>query len=107
MSGHSKWSTIKRKKGAKDAQRSKMFSKLIKEITVAARIGGGDPNGNPRLRLAVGKARGANMPADNIKKAIQKGTGELEGVHYEEITYEAFGPGGVALMIECLTENRN
>jgi YebC/PmpR family DNA-binding regulatory protein len=107
MSGHSKWSTIKRKKGAKDAQRSKQFSKLIKEITVAARIGGGDPTGNPRLRLAVGKARAANMPQDNIKKAIQKGTGELEGVHYDEILYEAFGPGGVALLIEAMTDNRN
>ncbi len=107
MSGHSKWSTIKRKKGAKDAQRSKLFSKLIKEVTVAARLGGGDPEGNPRLRLSVGKAREANMPADNIKRAIQKGTGELEGVHYEEVVYEAYGPGGVALLIETLTDNRN
>lgn len=107
MSGHSKWSTIKRKKGARDAQRSKVFSKVIKEITVAARLGGGDAAGNPRLRLAVAKARGANMPADNIKKAIQKGTGELEGVHYEEILYEAFGPSGVAILIETLTDNRN
>jgi YebC/PmpR family DNA-binding regulatory protein len=107
MSGHSKWSTIKRKKGAKDAQRGKVFTKLIKEITVSARIGGGDPNGNPRLRLAVAKARDANMPQDNIKKAIQKGSGELEGVVYEEILYEAFGPGGVALLIECMTDNRN
>lgn len=107
MSGHSKWSTIKRKKGARDAQRSKVFSKIIKEITVAARLGGGDIAGNPRLRLAVAKARGANMPADNIKKAIQKGTGELEGVHYEEILYEAFGPGGVAILLEVLTDNRN
>ena len=107
MSGHSKWSTIKRKKGAKDAQRSKVFSKLIKEVTVAAKMGGGDPDGNPRLRVAVQKARSANMPADNIKRAIQKGTGELEGVQYEEILYEAFGPGGVALLIEALTDNRN
>jgi len=107
MSGHSKWSTIKRKKGAKDAQRSKIFSKLIKEVTVAARMGGGDLDGNPRLRLAVSKARDANMPADNIKRAIQKGTGELEGVHYEEVVYEAYGPGGVALLIETLTDNRN
>ena len=107
MSGHSKWSTIKRKKGAKDAARSKVFSKLIKEITVAARMGGGDVDGNPRLRLAVGKAREANMPQDNIKRAIQKGTGELEGVAYEEIVYEAYGPGGVALMIETMTDNRN
>ncbi|MFQ5599176.1 MAG: YebC/PmpR family DNA-binding transcriptional regulator [Candidatus Krumholzibacteriia bacterium] len=107
MSGHSKWSTIKRKKGAKDARRSKVFSKLIKEITVAARLGGGDAEANPRLRLAVSRARDANMPADNIKRAIQKGTGELEGVHYEEVVYEAFGPGGVALLIEALTDNRN
>ncbi len=107
MSGHSKWSTIKRKKGAKDAQRSKMFSKLIKEVTVAAKLGGGDPDGNPRLRLAIQRARDANMPADNIKRAIQKGTGELEGVQYEEILYEAYGPGGVALLIEALTDNRN
>jgi YebC/PmpR family DNA-binding regulatory protein len=107
MSGHSKWSTIKRKKGAKDAQRSKAFTKLIKEITVAARIGGGDAEGNPRLRLAIGKARGANMPMDNIKRAIQKGTGELEGTTYEEIVYEAYGPGGVAILIEALTDNRN
>ena len=107
MSGHSKWSTIKRKKGARDAQRSKVFSKIIKEITVGARIGGGDINGNPRLRLAVGKARAANMPAENIKKAIQKGTGDLEGVHYEDFVYEAFGPNGVAILIETLTDNRN
>lgn len=107
MSGHSKWSTIKRKKGAKDAQRSKLFSKIIKEVTVAARLGGGDVEGNPRLRLAVTKARDANMPADNIKRAIQKGTGELEGVHYEEVIYEAYGPGGVAILIETLTDNRN
>jgi YebC/PmpR family DNA-binding regulatory protein len=107
MSGHSKWSTIKRKKGAKDAQRSKVFSKVIKELTVAARLGGGDPNGNPRLRLAVLKARAANMPQDNIKKAIQKGTGELEGVVYEEVLYEAYGPGGVGLLVECMTDNRN
>jgi YebC/PmpR family DNA-binding regulatory protein len=107
MSGHSKWSTIKRKKGAKDAQRSKAFTKLIKEVTVAARLGGGDVNANPRLRLAVGKARAANMPQDNIKRAIQKGTGELEGVTYDEILYEAFGPGGVAILIEAMTDNRN
>ena len=107
MSGHSKWSTIKRKKGAKDAARSKVFSKLIKEITVAARLGGGDVEGNPRLRMVVGKARDANMPVENIKRAIQKGTGELEGVSYEEIVYEAYGPGGVALIIETMTDNRN
>jgi YebC/PmpR family DNA-binding regulatory protein len=107
MSGHSKWSTIKRKKGAKDAARSKVFSKLIREITVAARLGGGDLEGNPRLRLVVGKAREVNMPADNIKRAILKGTGELEGVSYEEIVYEAYGPGGVALIIETMSDNRN
>lgn len=107
MSGHSKWSTIKRKKGAKDAQRSKVFSKVIKELTVAARIGGADPDGNPRLRLAVLKARAANMPQDNIKRAIQKGAGDLEGVVYEEIVFEGFGPGGVAVVVECMTENRN
>src|SRR5215470_9032858 len=107
MSGHSKWSTIKRKKGAKDAARSRVFTKLLKEISVAARIGGGDPNGNPRLRLAVQKARAGNVPHDNIKKAVQKGTGELEGVTYEEIVFEGFGPGGVAILIECMTDNRN
>jgi YebC/PmpR family DNA-binding regulatory protein len=107
MSGHSKWSTIKRKKGAKDAARSKVFSKIIREVTVAARLGGGDAEGNPRLRLAMAKARDANMPADNIKRAVQKGTGELEGVHYEEVMYEAYGPGGVAILIETLTDNRN
>jgi YebC/PmpR family DNA-binding regulatory protein len=107
LSGHSKWSTIKRKKGVKDAQRSKMFSKLIKEITVAARMGGGDVDGNPRLRLAVSKARDANMPLDNVKRAIQKGTGELEGVSYEEIVYEAYGPAGVALIVETMTDNKN
>lgn len=107
MSGHSKWSTIKRKKGAIDAARGKVFTKIIKEITVAARSGGGDPDGNPRLRLAVQSAKANNMPADNITRAIKKGTGELEGVSYEEITYEAYGPGGVALIIESLTDNRN
>jgi YebC/PmpR family DNA-binding regulatory protein len=107
MSGHSKWSTIKRKKGAIDAARGKVFTKIIKEITVAARIGGGDPNANPRLRLAVNSAKSVNMPADNITRAIKKGTGELEGVSYEEITYECYGPGGVAMIIESLTDNRN
>jgi YebC/PmpR family DNA-binding regulatory protein len=107
MSGHSKWSTIKRKKGAIDAARGKAFTKIIKEITVAARTGGGDPDGNPRLRLAVNSAKASNMPADNITRAIKKGTGELEGVSYEEITYEGYGPGGVALIIESLTDNRN
>ena len=107
MSGHSKWSTIKRKKGAKDAQRSKVFSKLIRELTVASRMGGSDLDGNPRLRLAVQRARAVNMPQDNIKKAIQKGTGDLEGAVYEEIVFEGFGPGGVAVLVECMTENRN
>lgn len=107
MSGHSKWSTIKRKKGAIDAARGKVFTKIIKEITVAARSGGGDPDANPRLRLAVQNAKANNMPADNITRAIKKGTGELEGVNYEEITYEGYGPGGSALIVESLTDNRN
>lgn len=107
MSGHSKWSTIKRKKAATDAKRGKMFTKLIREITVAARDGGGDPNFNPRLRLAVDNAKAGNMPADNVTRAIQKGTGEIEGVVYEEVSYEGYGPGGVALYIECLTDNQN
>ena len=106
MSGHSKWHTTRHKKAAIDAKRGKMFTKLAKEISVAARIGGGDPDGNPRLRLAVDKARAVNMPSDNIKRAIQKGTGELPGVTYEEITYEGYGPGGVALLIDALTDNR-
>ena len=107
MSGHSKWATIKRKKAATDAKRGKIFTKLIREITVAARDGGGDPNFNPRLRLAVDNAKSGNMPADNITRAIKKGTGELEGVSYEEIAYEGYGPGGVALYIETLTDNQN
>ncbi|MDR3333691.1 MAG: YebC/PmpR family DNA-binding transcriptional regulator [Treponema sp.] len=107
MSGHSKWATIKHKKGAADAKRGQMFTKLIKEISIAARMGGGDPEGNPRLRTAVLKARGANMPKDNIDRAIKKGTGELEGVNYEELTYEAYAPGGVAILIEVLTDNKN
>jgi YebC/PmpR family DNA-binding regulatory protein len=107
MSGHSKWATIKHKKGAADAKRGKLFTKLIKEISVAARQGGGDENANPRLRTAVLKARAANMPKDNIERAIKKGTGELEGVDYVEMTYEGYGPGGVAIMIECLTDNKN
>lgn len=107
MSGHSKWSTIKHKKGAADAKRGKLFSKLIKEITIAARIGGGDPAANPRLRTVIDKARTANMPNDNITRAIKKGTGELEGVKYEEVTFEGYGPGGVAVMVETLTDNRN
>jgi len=105
MSGHSKWATIKRKKGKADAERGRMFTKFIKEITVAARAGGGDPDANPRLRTAISTAKGANMPQDNIKKAIQKGTGELPGVTYEEITYEGYGTAGVAVYISCLTDN--
>ncbi len=107
MSGHSKWATIKRKKAALDAKRGNMFTRLIKEITIAARQGGGDPNGNPRLRLAVDNAKSANMPADNIDRAIKKATGELEGVTYTEITYEGYGPAGIAIMIESATDNKN
>ncbi|SNB46324.1 YebC/PmpR family DNA-binding transcriptional regulator [Geobacter sp. DSM 9736] len=107
MSGHNKWSTIKHKKGAADAKRGKIFTKLIKEITVAAKLGGGDPDGNPRLRAAIDKAKAENMPKDNIERAIKKGTGELEGVSYEEITYEGYGPGGVAVLVEVMTDNRN
>jgi len=107
MSGHSKWATIKHKKGATDAKRGKIFTRLIKEITIAAKSGGGDPDGNPRLRTAILAAKAENMPADNIKRAIQRGTGELEGLSYEEITYEGYGPGGVALIVEVLTDNKN
>ena len=107
MSGHSKWSTIKHKKAAKDAKRGKIFTKLIKEITVAARMGGGDVNANPRLRTAVLTARGSSMPSENIERAIKKGTGELEGVTYEEIQYEGYGPGGVAIIAQVLTDNKN
>jgi YebC/PmpR family DNA-binding regulatory protein len=107
MSGHSKWATIKHKKGALDAKRGQMFTKLIKEISIAARMGGGDQEGNARLRTAILKARAANMPKDNIDRAIKKGTGELEGVNYEELTYEAYAPGGGALLIEVLTDNKN
>lgn len=107
MSGHSKWATIKRKKGAEDAKRGKVFTKLIREIAVAAKNGGGDPAGNPRLRTAVEKARAANMPQDNVTRAIKKGTGELEGITYEEIVYEGYGPGGVALLFEVMTDNKN
>ena len=107
MSGHSKWHSIKHKKGAADAKRGKIFTRLIREITVAARDGGGDPDMNPRLRKAVTDAKAANMPNDNIERAIKRGTGELEGVSYEEITYEAYGPGGVAILIETMTDNRN
>src|ERR1700744_4907771 len=107
MSGHSKWATIKHKKGALDAKRGKIFTRLIKEITMAAKSGGGDPEGNPRLRTAVAAAKAENMPADKIKRAIQRGTGELEGATYEEITFEGYGPGGVALLVEVTTDNRN
>ncbi len=107
MSGHSKWASIKHKKGKLDAQRGKIFTRLIREISVAARDGGGDPEKNPRLRTAIAAAKAQNMPADNIKRAIQKGTGELPGVSYDEITYEAYGPGGVAILIEVLTDNKN
>src|ERR1044072_527100 len=107
MAGHSKWKQIKRKKAVTDSRRASHWTKLIREITVAAKAGGGDPGGNPRLRLAIDNARGANMPFENIDRAIKKGTGELEGVSYEEITYEAYGPGGVAIMIESLTDNGN
>lgn len=107
MSGHSKWHTIKHKKGALDAKRGKIFTKLIKEITVAARMGGGDADSNARLRKAVSDAKGQNMPNDTIDRAIKRGTGELEGVQYEEITYEGYGVGGVAVLIETMTDNRN
>ena len=107
MSGHSKWSTIKRKKGVADAKRGKIFTKLIKEITISAKEGGGDPGANPRLRLAIDNAKAANMPADNIERAIKKATGELEGVTYHELMYEGYGPGGVAMLIEVATDNKN
>lgn len=107
MSGHSKWSSIRHKKGITDARRGKIFSKLIKEITVTARLGGGDPAANPRLRTAIQAAKSENMPKDNIERAIKKGTGELEGVNYEEIVYEGYGPGGAAVFIESLTDNKN
>jgi len=107
MSGHSKWSSIKHKKAATDAKRGKIFTKVIKEITVAARMGGGDIETNPRLRTAVQAAKAENMPKDNIERAIKKGTGELEGVNYEEISYEGYGPGGAAVLVESLTDNKN
>ena len=107
MSGHSKWATIKRKKAATDAARGRLFTRLIREISIAARNGGGNPEGNPRLRLAIQTARAANMPQDNIKRAIQKGTGELPGSSLEEITYEGYGPGGVAVLVEVMTDNSN
>lgn len=107
MSGHSKWASIKHKKATTDAKRGKLFSKIVKEICIAARLGGSDPDGNPRLRSAVDKAKGVNMPQDNIKRAILKGTGELAGVSYEETQYEGYGPGGVALLVDVLTDNKN
>jgi YebC/PmpR family DNA-binding regulatory protein len=107
MSGHSKWSTIKHKKGAADAKRGKVFTRIIKEMTVAARLGGGDIEGNPRLRSAVAEAKASNMPKDNIERAIKRGTGELDGLQYEEVTYEGYGPGGVAIIVEALTDNTN
>ncbi|MEM9189385.1 MAG: YebC/PmpR family DNA-binding transcriptional regulator [Myxococcota bacterium] len=107
MSGHNKWSTIKHRKGAQDAKRSKIFTKIIKELTVAARVGGGDPDGNPRLRRALDLARSANMPGDNIERAIKKGTGELEGVNYEELVYEGVGPAGSLFVMNVVTDNRN
>ena len=107
MSGHSKWHSIKHRKGAVDARRGKVFTKLIKEITVATRLGGKDPDSNPRLRTAIAAARAENMPKENIDRAVKKGTGELEGTYYEEVTYEGYGPGGVAVLVEVLTDNRN
>src|SRR5215210_4947588 len=107
MSGHSKWSTIKHKKAATDIRRGKLFSKILKEITVAARIGGADPKGNPRLRSALLEARSNSVPGDNIDRAVKKGTGELAGESYEEVTYEGYGPGGVAILVEAATDNRN
>jgi YebC/PmpR family DNA-binding regulatory protein len=107
MSGHSKWHTIKHKKGAADAKRGKIFTRVIKELTIAARHGGGDPDSNPRLRTVIAEAKQHNMPAENIKRAIRRGTGEEEGVNYEEVTYEGYGPGGAAILVEALTDNRN
>ena len=107
MSGHSKWHSIKHKKAATDSKRGRIFTRLIKEMTAAARMGGGDPDANPRLRLAIATAKGANMPAENIKRAIMRGTGELPGVSYEDVNYEGYGPGGAAIFMEVLTDNRN
>ncbi|MGD8643454.1 MAG: YebC/PmpR family DNA-binding transcriptional regulator [Chromatiales bacterium] len=107
MAGHSKWANIQHRKGAQDKKRGKLFTKLIREITVAARVGGGDPGSNPRLRLAVDKALAANMPKDTVERAIKRGSGELDGESYEEIRYEGYGPGGVAVMVDCMTDNRN
>src|SRR3954463_11697209 len=105
MSGHSKWASIKHKKGALDAKRGKLFTRLIKELTVAARSGGGDPDMNPRLRTVIADAKAANMPSENVKRAIRRGTGEEEGVNYEEVTYEGYGPGGVAILVDTMTDN--
>jgi len=107
MAGHSKWANIQHRKGAQDKKRGKLFTKLIREITVAARAGGGDPDSNPRLRLAIDKAKGQSMPKDNIERAVKRGSGELDGMDYEVIFYEGYGPGGVAVMVDCLTDNRN
>ncbi|HEX7081293.1 MAG TPA: YebC/PmpR family DNA-binding transcriptional regulator [Gammaproteobacteria bacterium] len=107
MAGHSKWANIRFRKGAQDAKRGKIFTKLIREITIAARAGGGDPASNPRLRLAIDKAKAQSMPKENMERAIKRGTGELEGTQYEEARYEGYGPGGVAVMVDCLTDNRN
>src|SRR6201981_3041526 len=107
MSGHSKWATIKHKKGATDAKRGRVFTRIIREISIAARIGGGDPTSNPRLRTAILAAKGANMPNDNVERAILRGTGQLEGEQYEEVTFEGYGPGGVGVLIEVVTTNRN
>ena len=107
MAGHSKWANIRFRKGAQDAKRGKIFTRLIREITIAARMAGGDPAANPRLRTAIDKALGQNMPKDNIERAIKRGTGELEGVNYEEVRYEGYGPGGVAVLVECTTDNKN
>ncbi len=107
MAGHSKWSNIKHRKGAQDAKRGKLFTKIIKEITISSRIGGGDLSSNPRLRKAIDNAKSSNMPGENIEKAIKKGTGELEGTHYEDVVYEGFGPGGISLILEVITDNKN
>jgi YebC/PmpR family DNA-binding regulatory protein len=107
MAGHSKWANIQHRKGAQDKKRAKLFSKLIRKVTVAARVGGGDPDANPRLRLAIDVAKGQSMPKDNIERAIKRGSGEIDGSEFDEILYEGYGPGGVAVMVECLTDNRN